>query len=65
MKSYSSREVLKILESDGWYVINITGSHHHLKHHAKPGKVTVPHPKKDIPLKTVKSILTQAGLSLE
>jgi predicted RNA binding protein YcfA (HicA-like mRNA interferase family) len=41
----------------------ITGSHHHFKHEKKPGKVTVPHPKKDLPNGTVRSILKQAGLS--
>ncbi len=65
MKSYSSREILKILKDNGWYVVNITGSHHQLKHPTKLGKVTIPHPKKDIPLKTVKSILKQAELNLE
>lgn len=65
MKSYSSREILKILQSDGWFIVNAAGSHTHLKHHFKPGKVTVPHPKKDFPLKTVKSIFSQAGLNLE
>jgi predicted RNA binding protein YcfA (HicA-like mRNA interferase family) len=65
MKSYSSREILKILKANGWYIVDVTGSHHQLKHHVIPGKVTVPHPKKDIPLKTAKSILTQAGLKLE
>jgi predicted RNA binding protein YcfA (HicA-like mRNA interferase family) len=42
--------------------IGTTGSHHHFKHAVKPGKVTVPHPKKDLPIGTVRSILRQAGL---
>lgn len=65
MKNYSSREILKILKDDDWYIVNITGSHHQLKHPIKSGKVTIPHPKKDIPIKTVKSILKQAELNLE
>ncbi|WP_434632156.1 type II toxin-antitoxin system HicA family toxin [Thermoanaerobacterium thermosaccharolyticum] len=65
MKFYSSREILKILQQDGWYIVKINGSHHQLKHPVKQGKVTVPHPKKDIPFKTAKSILDQAGLKLE
>lgn len=64
MKSYSSREVIKMLEDDGWYEIKIVGSHHHFRHSEKNGKVTVPHPKRDLPIKTVKSILNQAGLSI-
>lgn len=38
------------------------GSHHHFKHSEKKGIVTIPHPKKDVPIGTVKSILKQAGL---
>lgn len=58
----NSRELLKILKKDGWYIDDITGSHHQLKHPTKLGKVTVPHPRKDLPIGTVKSILKQAGL---
>ncbi len=56
-----SREIIKILENDGWILCSVRGSHHHFKHPNKKGKVTVPHPK-DIPLKTKNSILKQAGL---
>lgn len=62
MKSYSSREVLKLLEADGWYLVNVVGSHHQFKHPVKKGRVTVKHPDKDIPLKTLKSIERQSGL---
>ena len=65
MKSYSSREVIKMLEADGWVLIRITGSHHHFKHPTKPGLVTVKHPDKDIPRKTLKSISLQSGLIFE
>ena len=51
MKSYSSREVIKILEEDGWYLVNTVGSHHQFKHPTKKGRVTVKHPDKDIPPK--------------
>lgn len=64
MKSYSSREIIRILLSNGWELDDITGSHHHFKHPIKKAKVTVAHPRKDIPLKTVKRIEKQAGLSL-
>ncbi|MFN1921805.1 type II toxin-antitoxin system HicA family toxin [Clostridioides difficile] len=46
MKSYSSREILKILNADGWYEVNCVGDHHQFKHPIKKGKVTVPHPKR-------------------
>ena len=38
MKSYSSREVIKKLTADGWYEVNVTGSHHQFKHPTKKGR---------------------------
>lgn len=64
MKSYSSREVIKILKQDGWYEVNCAGDHHQFKHPTKKGRVTITHPRKDIPIGTVKSILTQANIKL-
>lgn len=62
MKSYSSREVIKILKADGWYIVNTEGSHHQFRHPIKKGRVTVKHPDKDIPRKTLDSIERQSGL---
>ena len=62
MKSYSSREVISMLIVDGWYEVNCVGSHHQFKHPTKPGRVTVKHPDKDIPRKTLDSIERQSGL---
>lgn len=52
-----------MLKDDGWYEVNVVGSHHQYKHPFKKGRVTVKHPDKDIPLKTLKSIEAQSGLS--
>lgn len=60
--NYSSRDLIKMLEDDGWYLDYVRGSHHYFKHLTKPGKVTVPHPKQSIPPGTANSILKQAGL---
>ncbi|CAN7613876.1 type II toxin-antitoxin system HicA family toxin [Mesorhizobium sp. LjRoot246] len=57
-----SRALIKLLEADGWFRIGVTGSHHHFKHPTKPGKVTIPHPRKDMPTGTVRALLKQAGL---
>ncbi|HID0237174.1 TPA: type II toxin-antitoxin system HicA family toxin [Acinetobacter baumannii] len=57
-----SLDLIKMIEADGWYEVRVTGSHHHFKHPTKKGLVTIPHPKKDLPSGTVKSILKQAGL---
>ncbi|WP_245597805.1 type II toxin-antitoxin system HicA family toxin [Marinospirillum insulare] len=53
-----------MLEADGWYLVGVRGSHHYFKHTTKTGKVTVPHPKKDLPKKTTQSILNQAQLKV-
>lgn len=63
MSSNSSREVIKRLIDDGWFKVNVVGSHYQFKHPEKPGRVTVKHPDKDIPPKTLKSIERQSGLS--
>jgi predicted RNA binding protein YcfA (HicA-like mRNA interferase family) len=57
--------IIKRLRADGWYVFSLRGSHHQFKHPLKQGKVTVPHPKADLPVGTVKSIFKQAGMELE
>ncbi len=62
MPSYSSRKILRILKDDGWVEKNQRGSYLHLIHPMKKGKVTVPHPVKDLDQKLVRSILRQAGL---
>ncbi len=65
MRSYSSREVIQLLMADGWYEVSVTGSHHQFKHPIKKGRVTVKHPDRDIPLKTLKSIEKQSGLQFQ
>ena len=62
MKSYSSREVIRLLEADEWYEVNVVGSHHQFKHPTKKGRVTVKHPCKDIPRPTLNKIEKQSGL---
>ena len=55
MKSYSSRELIKILMQDGWYEYgNATGSHHDFKHYIKKRKVIVAHPKNDLQTRNCK-----------
>jgi predicted RNA binding protein YcfA (HicA-like mRNA interferase family) len=60
----TSRDIIEALKADGWYLARSKGSHHHYAHPTKPGLVTVPHPKKDIPKGTQKSIERQAGIKL-
>ena len=65
MKSYSSREVIKMLKEDGWYLVDVTGSHHQFKHPTKKGRTTVKDLVKDIPIKTLRSIERQSGLKFQ
>lgn len=59
----TAKEMLKILKADGWKEKSQRGSHLHLIHPNKLGKVTVPiHLGKELDPKTANSILKQAGL---
>ncbi len=59
-----SRQVIKALKTAGWEHVRTTGDHWHFRHPSRPGITTVPHPKKDLPPGTLKSIERQSGLSL-
>lgn len=57
------REAIKLIESDGWYLVTTRGSHRQYKHPRKPGRVTVAgHPGDDLSPGTLNSILKQAQL---
>jgi predicted RNA binding protein YcfA (HicA-like mRNA interferase family) len=57
------RDVLKLIEADGWYQVAQRGSHRQFKHADKPGRVTVAgHPSQEMDIGTLNSILKQAGL---
>ncbi len=57
----NSGRLIRMLRQDGWVHVDAKGSHWQFKHPNKPGRVTVPHPSKDIPRGTVASIYRQAG----
>ena len=60
------KEVIKLIEKDGWFLVRVRGSHRQYKHPVKRGLVTVAGKQSlDIPIGTLKSILKQAGLSIE
>jgi len=60
-----SRMIFKMLQKDGWYKAEQSGSHIQFRHPTKKGRVTVPHSKKDIPIGTLKSIERQAGIKFK
>lgn len=47
-----SREIISVLQRDGWVQVAQKGSHVQFRHPAKKGRVTVPHPERDVPLGT-------------
>jgi predicted RNA binding protein YcfA (HicA-like mRNA interferase family) len=60
------REVLALIETDGWYLVNQEGSHRQFKHPHKKGRVTIAgHPGHDLAPGTLNSILKQAGIRKE
>lgn len=57
------REVIKILEADGWRLRRTRGSHRQFTHPTKPGAVTVAGKSgTDVPLGTERNIFRQAGI---
>jgi len=57
------RDVLQMLQSDGWFQVATRGSHRQFKHPSKPGRVTVAgRPGDDLAPGTLNSILKQSGL---
>ena len=57
------REVIRLIEDDGWRLVEMEGSHRQFKHPQKPGRVTVSgHPGDDMPKGTLASVMRQAGL---
>jgi predicted RNA binding protein YcfA (HicA-like mRNA interferase family) len=57
------REVIRLIERDGWYLVRTTGSHRQYHHPTRPGTVTIAGKLSiDLPPKTLASIIRQAGL---
>jgi predicted RNA binding protein YcfA (HicA-like mRNA interferase family) len=57
------REVIRLIERDGWYHVRTSGSHRQYHHATKPGTVTIAGKATvELPLKTLASVLRQAGL---
>ena len=59
-----SRDVIRLLEADGWKEVAPKGSHAQFKHPVKKGRVTVPDPKRDVPVGTLRSIEKQSGIRI-
>ena len=60
-----SSDVIEQLETDGWVLRSVRGSHHVFNHPSRTGHISVPHPKKDLGTGLVHKLLKQAGLKGE
>ena len=58
----NSKQIIRLLEDDGWTLRGVRGSHHIYTHPSKPGHLSVPHPKNDLGIGLVNKLLKQAGL---
>lgn len=57
------RDVIRLIEKDGWYLVVTRGSHRQYKHPDKPGRVTIAGQQKDdLAQGTLNSVLKQARL---
>ncbi|HKM65046.1 MAG TPA: type II toxin-antitoxin system HicA family toxin [Acidisphaera sp.] len=59
-----SRAVIRALEAAGWVHVATKGSHWQFKHPVRAGRVTVPHPKRELPIGTLRSVERQSGVKL-
>lgn len=59
-----SRDVIRKLKRNGWFEVARKGSHVQFKHSTRKGRVTVPHPNKDLKKGTLRSIEKQSGVKL-
>ena len=63
MGANESREAIRLIEDDGWYLVATRGSHRQYKHPTKPGRVTIAgKPSDDLAPGTRNSIMKQAQL---
>jgi len=58
---YSSKELIRIITNDGWYLAGVRGSHHKFRRPEKTGIVVIPHPNSIVPVGTASQILKSAG----
>ena len=57
------REIIRLIEEDGWELVTQRGSHRQYKHATKQGRVTIAGKRnQDVPRGTAANILRQAGL---
>lgn len=61
----NSRDIKRRLESEGWLLVRVAGSHHVFKHTNSDAIVVLPHPKKDLGRGLIRAIYKAAGWKLD
>jgi predicted RNA binding protein YcfA (HicA-like mRNA interferase family) len=59
---YTAKEIIKLLQDDGWFEVSQSGSHKKFRHNTKTGIVVVPMHDGNVKIGTQSNILKQAGL---
>jgi len=67
LKRVTGRRLMAVLESFGWYVERVKGSHHIMRHSKSPRvTLSVPvHRRRTLPIGTQADILRDAGITAE
>jgi predicted RNA binding protein YcfA (HicA-like mRNA interferase family) len=60
-----SRDVIRAIEKAGWVHVATKGDHWQFKHPTFSGRVTVPHPNRELPIGTVRSSEKQSRLKFQ
>lgn len=60
----NSRDIKRRLETEGWVLMRQKGSHHQYKLRGQGPTLTLTHPKKDMPIGTVRDIYRGAGWAI-
>jgi predicted RNA binding protein YcfA (HicA-like mRNA interferase family) len=60
-----SRDIIRRLEREGFELMSVAGSHHKFIHRSLRRRVIIPHPKRDLPVGTVRAIYKDAGWQKE
>ena len=62
---FTSRELIKLLQNNGFYIDHTSGSHYIFYNNETKRRVVVPYHSKSLPIGTIKSILTSAGIEIK
>ena len=57
----NSKDLIRRLKSEGWIEVHVKGSHHKFKHPSQTGHVALPHPKRDLPIGTLRELLQSSN----